>query len=184
VKMATRIVRFRVMNEGVSYIQCVSFDIENAEAAYIDLEYGITLSAEGKIVYVNMNRFTLKLKPMDSPLVAQCPGTLKGVFEIVIPRMRLIKAFMKTGWRTPLHVVVRVNPYDFAVVVLYKDGHWETAEYAPRDWFSETYADKFLSLSDIEPKRWEKMRLALGRLRYMIHHDPFKDVYELIGWSP
>jgi len=181
--MATRIVRFRVMNEGVSYIQCVSLDVENAEAVYIDLEYSVTLSAEDKIVYVNMNRFTLMLKPMDSPLVAQCPGTLKSVFEIAIPRMRLIKAFMKAGWRTPLHVEVRVNPYDFAVVILYKDEHWEKVEYAPRDWFSETYADKFLSLSDIKPKWWEWVRIALGRLMYKIHHDPIKDVYELTGWS-
>ena len=182
--MATRIVRFRVMNEGISYIQCVSFDVENVEAMYIDLEYSVTLRAKDELVYVNMDRFTLMLKPMDSPLVAQCPGTLFGVFKIVIPRMRLIKAFIKAGWRTPLHVEVQVKPYDFAVVILYKDGHWEKVEYTPRDWSSETHAFQYLSLSDIKPKWWEKVRIALGRLMYMIHHDSIKDVYELTGWSP
>ena len=64
-------------------------------------------------------------------------------------------------------------------MVLYKDGHWEE----DRDLFTEMYVDDYLSLSDIEPKWWEWVRIALGRLMYMIHRGSFKEVYELTGWS-
>ena len=177
-RVSSKVIRFDVIDGSVDYTQCVALDVEDADEAYINFVYNVALSAKNKLVYANMGFSTLRLEPAGT-MADLCPGSLFGIFTISIPRSRLIKAFMKVGWGTPLHVEVKVAPYGFNIVVLYKDGHWEE----DRDLSSEMYVDDYLSLSDIEPRWWEWVRIALGRLMYMIHRGSFKEVYELTGWS-
>ena len=179
-RVSSKVIQFDVIDGNVDYTQCVALDVEDAVEAYINFVYGVALSAKNKLVYANMGFYTLRLEPTGSSMADLCPGSLFGIFTVTIPRSRLIKAFMKVGWKTPLHMEVNIAPYGFGIVVLYKDGHWEE----DRDLVSEVWVDDYLSLSDIEPKWWEWVRIVLGRLKYIIHHGSFKEVYELTGWSP
>ena len=182
-KLPLKIVHFDTINGDADYTLCVFTDTdEDAASVYIGFEYTVTLRAGDETVYTQKGTEKLWLEPTDSSMSTLCPGSFFGIFTVTIPRKQLIKAFMQAGWKTPLNVDVDITPHDYTELILSEDGTWfKNAYTAPNGTIA--HVDDTLTLSDIEPKWWEWVRIALGRLMYMIHHGSFKEVYELAGWS-
>lgn len=179
-KLPIKIVYFDTIDGNANYTLCVFTDTdEDVASVYIGFEYTVTLHAEGRTVYTQKGTEKLWLEPTGSSMSALCPGSFYGVFTVTIPRRQLIKAFTHAGWKTPLNVDVDITPHDYTELILYENGTWFKDTYtAPNGTIA--HVDDTLTLSDMEPRRWETIYITLG---WLIHRvmNMFKHTHQPVN---